>query len=93
MKQSCILHDSYISFESLHLYEHPQNRPLLATFFSLLSCFRIFFDAEDGGTHVPLKHRLTTRRCIPEDGILHDDRCENLNSCIFETYCYIQNIT
>jgi hypothetical protein len=35
-------------------------------------------------------HTRSTRRHIPEDGILHSHRCENLKSCTIEGKNYLR---
>jgi hypothetical protein len=44
-----------------------------------------FLDSEDGGDtflrNVSVDFQRTTRRYIPEDSTLHNQRCENLKSC------------
>jgi hypothetical protein len=53
--------------------------------FTLVSCLAHFLDPEDGGVISSSGTSVDTRttRCyIPEDGTLHNHRCENLKSYI-----------
>jgi hypothetical protein len=50
-----------------------------------------FFYPEDGGCSETTDHTRSTRRHIPEDGILHSHRHENLKSYNqYHVYCILE---
>jgi hypothetical protein len=73
-------------------YKLSRNPALLENCFMLVSCLAYSSTLkleETCSSETPADFQRTTRRYIPEDGTLHNHRCENLNSYIFLTCSWI----
>jgi hypothetical protein len=83
----------YFSFDIPWSQQRPKKRMLnVAIFWDLVPCNAerwflggLIFDPEEGGDTFlrNIGLRMTTRRYIPEDGNIHNYRCENLKSWSF----------